>query len=584
MISADGHRRGAWGAFFLFALLPLLFALYTGNVWEDYYITYRSSQNLATGHGLVFQQGERVQTFTSPLGVLLPALCSVVTGTTHDDAALWLFRLISASALGVAGVFLYRMLRHHGVPRVPLWIGLLLVALDAKTAAFDTNGMENGFLLAFLLFSCWALTVPARSGRPWLWIGLSWAGIMWSRPDGFIYGGAPAAAVLLFGSGIAAGRAGGRLWLLRQYALALGLAVAIYLPWFIGSWAYYGTPVSNTIAAKGVNLHWSFLEKLAGKHEATPVAVEAPAPAPAPALSVPASTSAPVSSPTMAPTGGPEAPAHRSFLQLAHLNRLHFDALGLIYAPIYVQAGGWPEAARCWAWALVILGGLPLVLPGMARTTRAAAAAFLIVAAYYCYMPHASPWYLPTGAWLGYLSLLLGVIDLYYRTGLTRRLTWCAAAAVGIGAQLFLFAAASAQLRVQQHAIELGVRTPIGHWLKENAQSPSETVFLEPLGYIGYYSQLKMVDFPGLSAPEVVALRRRLHTDNWAVLIGALKPTWLVLRPAEVTMLNGDDAALLPAYHAVKTFDAGAEIAAARIYGKGYLECDQTFIVFRRND
>ena len=579
MISADGRRRGAWGAFCLFALVPLLFALYTGNVWEDYFITYRSSLNLATGHGLVFQQGERVQTFTSPLGVLLPALCSFLTGTNHDDAALWLFRLISAGALGVAGLFLYRALRHHGVPSIPLWIGLTVVALDAKTAAFDTNGMENGFLLAFLLFSFWALTVPPENGKPWLWIGLSWAGIMWTRPDGFIYGGAPAAAVLLFGAGIASGKACGRLWLLRQYALALALSIAIYLPWFIGSWAYYGTPISNTVSAKGVNLHWSFLEKIAPKRDGVSVELPSePVPAPAPAVGAGTSDAAPVSSPAYAP-----AP-HHSFLQLLHLNRLNFDALGLIYAPIYVQSGGWPAAVKAWAWLLVVLGGLPLILPGMARLTRAAAAAFLVVAAYYCYMPHASPWYLPTGAWLGYFSLLLGVIDLYYRTGATHRLAWRTAAAIGLSAQLFVFGAACTEMRVQQHAIEGTVRTPIGLWLRENAQSPKETVFLEPLGYIGYYSQLKMVDFPGLSAPEVVALRRKFHTDNWAVLIRELRPTWLVLRPAEVGMLNENDTAVLAGYHAAKTFDASAEVAAARIYGKGYLECDETFTVFRRND
>ncbi len=577
MISADGRRRGVWGAFLLFALVPLLFALYTGNVWEDYYITFRSSQNLATGHGLVFQQGEKVQTYTSALGVLLPAFCSVVTGTTHDAAALWLFRLLSAGALGLAGVFLYRALRHHGVPPGPLWIGLLVVALDAKTAAFDTNGMENGLLLAALLFSFWALTVPPRDGRPWLWIGLSWAAIMWSRPDGFIYGGAPAGAILLFGAGIATGR--GRLWLLRQYGLALALSVALYLPWFLGSWAYYGSPVSNTVAAKGVNLHWSFLEKIAPKRDAVPVSVEAPAPVPAPAP-----TPAPTAAATPAPTEAPAAAPHRSFLQLLHLNRLHFEALSYIYSPIYIQSGGWPPAVKTWACLLVFFGGLPLLLPGVTRTTRAAAFAFLGVAAYYCYMPHASPWYMPTGAWLGYLALLLGAIDLHYLTGASHRLAWRAAAGIAVAAQLFLFLAVCAEMRVQQRLIELGVRTPIGLWLRDHAASKKETVFLEPLGYIGYYSQLKMVDFPGLSAPEVVALRRKFQTDNWAVLIRELKPTWLVLRPFEVEMINGDNPALIPQYDAVKTFDASAGVAAARIYGKGYLECDQTFTVFRRKE
>jgi hypothetical protein len=66
------------GAFAIF----LLFALCTNHVWEDYYITYRSSKNLANGHGLVFNVGERLHTFTSPLGVLLPALSHLLTCNT----------------------------------------------------------------------------------------------------------------------------------------------------------------------------------------------------------------------------------------------------------------------------------------------------------------------------------------------------------------------------------------------------------------------------------------------------------------------------------------------------------------------
>jgi hypothetical protein len=56
-------------------LVPLLYALYTGHIWEDYFITFRHSQNLCEGHGLVYRPGERVHGFTSPLGTLLPALC-----------------------------------------------------------------------------------------------------------------------------------------------------------------------------------------------------------------------------------------------------------------------------------------------------------------------------------------------------------------------------------------------------------------------------------------------------------------------------------------------------------------------------
>ena len=62
------------------ALIPMLFALYTKNAWEDWYITYRASKNLALGHGLVFTPGERVHSFTSPIGTLIPALLAYADG------------------------------------------------------------------------------------------------------------------------------------------------------------------------------------------------------------------------------------------------------------------------------------------------------------------------------------------------------------------------------------------------------------------------------------------------------------------------------------------------------------------------
>ncbi len=84
------------------AVVPLSFAWFTQHVWEDYYITLRSSRNLVDGNGLVFQVGERVHTFTSPLGVL-PALCTWVAGGS-ETIALWLFRVFNVTLLAVASL------------------------------------------------------------------------------------------------------------------------------------------------------------------------------------------------------------------------------------------------------------------------------------------------------------------------------------------------------------------------------------------------------------------------------------------------------------------------------------------------
>src|ERR1035438_6338043 len=95
-------RRARWLIFVGVFALALVFAAYTQHAWEDYYITYRASKNLATGHGLVYTVGQRVHAFTSPLNVLVPAALVVITGNTSDELVLWLFRIVSCLLLAAA--------------------------------------------------------------------------------------------------------------------------------------------------------------------------------------------------------------------------------------------------------------------------------------------------------------------------------------------------------------------------------------------------------------------------------------------------------------------------------------------------
>jgi hypothetical protein len=69
-------NRGPTAIAFACAALavPVFFTLRTHLIWEDFLITYRYSENLARGIGLVYWPGERVYGFTSPLNTLLPAL------------------------------------------------------------------------------------------------------------------------------------------------------------------------------------------------------------------------------------------------------------------------------------------------------------------------------------------------------------------------------------------------------------------------------------------------------------------------------------------------------------------------------
>ena len=158
------------------------------------------------------------------------------------------------------------------------------------------------------------------------------------------------------------------------------------------------------------------------------------------------------------------------------------------------------------------------------------------------------------------------------------------AAMVFVACQLGLTVCVAREAQVQQRLIEDGVRRPIGLWLRAHAASSHDTVFLEPLGYIGYFSGLKMLDYPGLSSKEMVEVRRRLgpQRENEAYL--ELKPDWLVLRPDEVAGNKLiDSSRLTEFYDVVAVMDVSDQINAIRwLPGRINLQEDQKYLIFHR--
>jgi hypothetical protein len=162
----------------------MAFAVITNHAWEDYYITFRASKNLATGNGLVYTVGERIHAFTSPLGVIIPAALSAATRNRSDMLVLWLFRIISAAALALAIALLLQIGRALSLHRVATIFLVGMVVLDAKTIDFTINGMETGLMILFLVLTLRAMIAPGR--YPVVELGLAWTGLMWTRPDSFV--------------------------------------------------------------------------------------------------------------------------------------------------------------------------------------------------------------------------------------------------------------------------------------------------------------------------------------------------------------------------------------------------------------
>jgi hypothetical protein len=541
----DFEKRVSWLIFAGVFAAAMSFALYTNHIWEDYFITYRVSKNLATGHGLVYTIGERVQAFTSPLNVLLPAVLNIITGNKSDEIVIWLFRILSSSFLGAAAVLLFKIARENSFALISIVVLIGMFGMDAKILDFSINGQEIAFMMFFIALTLNAFMVRSR----WtvLKLGLAWAGLMWTRPDGIIYITAIAVGFFIFSSGQSI--ADSRLGLLKVFFKAGAIAGILYLPWFLWAWHYYGSPIPHTAIAKGVILgEWRM------------------------------------------------STLFLSFLTFPLHILLGDTTANGTFMPSYYLLGGWHYTFLIYSKYLSYICALYWCFPFGRSQARAVSFAFMIGHFYLsCIVPNAAPWYIPSCTILAIFVFAyivqqgLNLAFLLKDKGNERFL--CLIRFVRILAvsvliiTLLLTLGSAYQLRIQQREIENGNRKEIGLWLRQNATSSGDTVFLEPLGYIGFYSQLKMLDYPGLCAPGVIAAQEELKTDSWAKLIPELHPDWLVLRPREAKVVGQENSLLLTrSYSEVKSFDVSDRISSyCFLPGRDYLLYDETFFIFSRN-
>ena len=534
MTESSNKVSARWLVFGLALLVALGWAVTTSHVWEDYYITYRSSRNLATGHGLVFNVGEKLHTFTSPLGVLLPALASWLTGTQSDAAAIWLFRMWSAAAFAGAAVLVWTVARRFQYGRFAAAALVAFVVLDGKGIDFSVNGMETGFLLLFLAYTLWAMF--ACTGRQWLHLGLAWGALMWTRPDSFLYVGLLSAGVFFFNDASRTGLTRGQ-WL-KLFLQAGAVCTLVYLPWLLWAWWYYGTPIPHTITAKGavsgVKPAWGVLKTL-------------------------------IDFPLTVWTGS--------------------TSLESTFLPSYFQIGGWPSAAVTTARWVALLLAFQWAVPLWRVEVRVASFAFCGMHAYLSYFPYFPfPWYLPGPALLGAVTLGAMIAQLL---AVAKR-PWLRAAIlivtlVALGAQGWLTWQMRREMALEQRYSGTGTRQRAGEWLKAHAK-PGDTVFMEPLGYIGYFSGLRTYDYPGLSSMEMVYAIHALASDG-GNQVEFMCPDWIVLRPWEYVAMHTSIFRLFGkgySYELVHEINNLPQVQQLDVYGRKYIEFDSDLLIFKR--
>jgi arabinofuranosyltransferase len=227
-------------------------------MFDDGFIYLRVVRQVRVGHGPVFNAGERVEAFTSPLWVAVLSVADLLTPLRLEWIAVGLGIVCSVlgAALAIAGAARLTRLDAPGGFLVP--VGIVGFAAVLPVWYFETSGLETGLVFAWLGACTWVLASWARTEDGQLpRLGLVVIGLGWLvRPelvvDSLVF--VAVVSILTWRATTWAGRLGAVLW-----ATGLPLAYQIF------RMGYYGSTVANTaIAKEGSRLRldagWSYLQ------------------------------------------------------------------------------------------------------------------------------------------------------------------------------------------------------------------------------------------------------------------------------------------------------------------------------------
>lgn len=412
--------------------------IYVGFIRDDAFITFRYSQNLANGHGLVYNLGERVQGMSSPgFAILMAAWLFAfpdlpVAGALLFDILAWTLCL----------VLMWQILKDAGFPETTRIYVLVILIISDRVLVRVMEGMEIPFVLLGMLASFYLMTKDRAALA-----GAAAGAMLWFRLDAIPW--IPVLVVVF--------------WLSqrRNVLIFLSVAVLVYLPWAVFAEMYYGNFMPLTVIAKRI------------------------------AYSLGA------------------APIHgRIDVLLGELSPFSMLDLPAIVTRIFAVItfllagyGAWKNRRSpiVQVLALFVLIQAPaLVLFNMTVEQR-------------------------------YITTLLITLMVLFAIGLQAVITSQRWAMITLGiyaiAALVLMWPRVEHVRDYQLYVYEGSLQEMGQWLNYRSAGDS-AVFLEPLGYVGYYSNRFMWDEVGIVTPLIVPLKAaRLNPFQIAAL---LEPEYVI--------------------------------------------------------
>jgi arabinofuranosyltransferase len=208
------------------------FDLFTAQrAWlsDDAFITLRTVDNFVHGYGLVWNVGERVQSYTHPFWMFL---ISAFYAITHEPyfTTITLSIIISSLAAFVL-VFL--------VARTPVIgaLGLVCLSLSGAFLDYSTGGLENPLTHLLIVIFAWIYFTQPETSKRLFWLSLVASLGAFNRPD----------AILLFLPALVFSFFRIRSWR-NLGGLILGQLPLIL--WELFSLIYYGFLFPNTAYAK----------------------------------------------------------------------------------------------------------------------------------------------------------------------------------------------------------------------------------------------------------------------------------------------------------------------------------------------
>jgi hypothetical protein len=198
---------------------------------DDAYISFRYAENLAKEHGLVFNPGERVEGYTDFLWTIIAAVVIVFKGDPGKASIV----INLASFVGI--IFLVERLGRR-LRAAPVLVGIatILVAANYTMASFATACIETMFAAMLVL-----LALERVEAGHSLAGGIAGIAATLTHPDHGIFYAALAAALFFEKS--------------RRKELIVYLIpfFALFVPYFIWRWSYYGDLMPNTFYTKSAD-------------------------------------------------------------------------------------------------------------------------------------------------------------------------------------------------------------------------------------------------------------------------------------------------------------------------------------------